>query len=163
MNLVEYPNTERDEEWPAGPWDDEPGKRVWIDDDTGLDCLMVRNRYGVWCGYVGVPPEHPYHGRDYDDMNVDVHGGLTFAAGCQEGLPPEIGICHTPVAGRPDNVWWLGFDTGHFMDYQPRMAALEKEIPEFPDIMRDCTYRDVAYVETEVANLARQLALRDVP
>lgn len=35
-------------------------------------------------GYVAVPPEHPYHGKDYDKPLVDVHGGLTFDASAKE-------------------------------------------------------------------------------
>src|SRR4051812_43956542 len=88
-------------EFPAGPWIDEPDKAQWIDDATGLDCLIVRNRTGALCGYVGVPPEHPWHGvsysgctescgeRSYCDHSPDgrtrVHGGLTYADACQEG------------------------------------------------------------------------------
>jgi len=41
---------------------------------------------GAWCGYVGVPKGHPYHGNsyDHDGVNVDVHGGLSFANGCAD-------------------------------------------------------------------------------
>ena len=30
-------------------------------------------------GYVAVPPEHPLHGKHYDEANnvIDIHGGLT--------------------------------------------------------------------------------------
>ena len=74
-------------EWPHGPWTDEPDKVQWIDEATGLDCLIVRNGSGALCGYVGVAPEHPLHGVDYDDdacPRFDVHGGLTFADSCTE-------------------------------------------------------------------------------
>ena len=36
------------------------------------------------CGYVGVGPGHPSHGVHYDNVDVSVHGGLTFADGCHE-------------------------------------------------------------------------------
>lgn len=61
------------------PWDNEPDKVQWIDPATDLDCLAVRNPIGAWCGYVGVPNDHPYYGQPYDDIPVSVHGGLTFA------------------------------------------------------------------------------------
>lgn len=53
--------------WDAGPWDGEPDKAQWTDEATGLPCLIVRNRMGALCGYVGVPAAHPWHGKDYSD------------------------------------------------------------------------------------------------
>ena len=88
-------------EWPRGSWTDEPDKLQWIDEGTGLDCLIVRNGSGALCGYVGVGPGHPLHGVGYSQCMrtppcddswcghspgslVDVHGGLTFADSCTE-------------------------------------------------------------------------------
>jgi hypothetical protein len=30
--------------WGEGPWQHEPDKMQWTDDDTGLPCLIVRNQ-----------------------------------------------------------------------------------------------------------------------
>lgn len=130
----------------AGPWHDEPDKAHWVDEATGLDCLIVRNHLGALCGYVGVPPAHPWHGKDYDDVYVDVHGGLTYADRCQED--EEHGICHLPEPGRPDDVWWLGFDCAHSGDLVPGVGRVSPYE----------TYRDLNYVRDEVAGLARQAA-----
>jgi hypothetical protein len=118
---------------------------------------MNRNRMGVWCGYAAVPPGHPYHGKRYDEVDVEVHGGLTYAAACAGE------ICHKPAAGEPHDVWWFGFDCGHAWDLAPgyskvvdevrNMAGLEPR-PRFPDEV----YRDAAYVRSEVEQLAEQLA-----
>lgn len=101
--------------WGKGPWDDEPDKAHWVDEATGLDCLAVRNLGGgFWCGYVGVPQGHPAYGKSYDDLgDVAVHGGLTYAAPCRGN------VCHVPEPGRPDTVWWLGFDCAHSGDFSP--------------------------------------------
>lgn len=145
----------------SGPWSNEPDKVSWIDDDTDLDCLAVRNRMGTWCGYVGVPPGHRLHGVDFDDATmadgsyIEVHGGLTFSDGCDKTENPAEGICHVPAPGRPDDVWWLGFDCNHAWDLAP--CALWRPLPTQ-------VYRDLAYVEREVARLAAQLAeVRSVP
>ena len=53
------------ENWVDGPWRDEPDKVIWTDPETGLDCMILRNRTGVLCGYVGVPSTHPWYGVDY--------------------------------------------------------------------------------------------------
>jgi hypothetical protein len=78
-------------EWVRGPWDDEPDKLQWQDEETSLPCLIVRGPAGALCGYVGVPKEHPLHGKDYDGAydviytgEEGVHGGLTFAGPCAD-------------------------------------------------------------------------------
>lgn len=53
------------ENWVDGPWRDEPDKVIWTDPETGLDCMILRNRMGTLCGYVGIPKEHPWYGIDY--------------------------------------------------------------------------------------------------
>jgi hypothetical protein len=162
---------------PRGPWDDEPDKAQWIDEATGLDCLIVRNPIGALCGYVGVPENHPWHGKDYSDClrpdcdsddswshydhspgaGVDVHGGLTFAAACHPSEEGEShGICHVPEPGRPDNVWWFGFDCAHAYDLAPGMVMSDRAMgwaSSGEDI-----YRTFAYVQRECADLAQQLA-----
>lgn len=149
-------------QWGPGPWDDEPDKAQWIDETTGLDCLIVRNHHGTLCGYVGVPPEHPDHGKDYDEVDVDVHGGLTFAGMCDEEAPEGHGICHIPEPGRPPDVYWLGFDCGHFMDLSPGMIEFQRQVSERSGLPHDFgeVYRDIAYVRSECEQLAQQLAGR---
>lgn len=146
-------------EWGAGPWDGEPDKVQWKDDATGLDCLAVRHpRSGHWCGYVGVPPGHKLHGKGYDDVNVGVHGGLTFAEECQEADAPCRGICHVATPGEPDKLWWLGFDCAHRDDASPQdyFYARTRGYP-FTLHARQ-VYRDLGYVKSECATLAAQIA-----
>lgn len=148
----------------AGPWSTEPDKAQWVDEATGLDCLIVRNHGGALCGYVGLPPGHPLHGLDYDEAHeradIDVHGGLTFADRCQKGDEDGWHICHVPEPGRPAEVWWLGFDCAHFGDISPRHeqdyrdAGIDKTAWGHSE-----TYKDFGYVQAEVTRLAAQLAI----
>ena len=42
-------------------------------------CRISRNlHFQTWNGYVGLPDEHPCSGKGYDDIDVNVHGGLTY-------------------------------------------------------------------------------------
>jgi hypothetical protein len=72
--------------WPRGPWDNEEDSYEWRDEDTGLPCLIIRNSLGALCGYVGVPPWHPFHGCKDDGSSdvgsMDVHGGVTYTNKC---------------------------------------------------------------------------------
>lgn len=147
-----------------GPWDDEPDKAQWIDPDTELDCLTVRNGHsGSWCGYVGVLPGHKWHGVEYDKLGEypDVHGGLTYSNFCMEGAEEGPGVCHVPAPGRPANVWWLGFDCAHAFDLMPtmeaRMAELWKTVEDIHPDPYPKAYRTFEYVRGECADLARQI------
>lgn len=144
-----------------GPWTDEPDKAQWVDEATGLDCLAVRNWLsGAWCGYVGVPPSHPWHGQRPDNIHADVHGNVNFGGPCTEGGEEGPYICHVPDPGRPHDVWWLGFDCSHGWDFAPNLVhyldVLDPGIEErFFDMT---TYRTFAYIQAEVTRLAAQAA-----
>jgi hypothetical protein len=146
--------------WGPGPWQSEPDKMQWEDPTTGLPCLIHRNGMGSLCGYVGVPRGHPYYGSSYDDVPVDVHGGLTYAAKCDPGASEEHGICHVVRPGEPDDVWWFGFDCAHAGDLSPEMEANLKslQMPSISKAWGSDRYRDVPYVIGEVTMLAHQLA-----
>jgi len=183
METIEYatnPKIEKDN-WPAGEWDNEPDKIQWEDEATGYPCLVVRNRMGALCGYVGVPNGHRFHGVGYDDVSIGkvdgeyndedyppAHGGLTFSNKCADGIPENEGICHVPGPGEPDDPWWLGFDCAHGGDLVPSMinfheqylvtlSAEELAKREEWAVLRQDTYRNVAYVKARCAELAAWL------
>lgn len=151
--------------WPKGPWDAEPDRAEWKS-DVGYPCLAIRGAMGCWCGYVGVPPTHPAYGKSYDVVNVEVHGGLTYANKCR-GY-----ICQVSALGDPDDVFWfLGFDCAHAFDESPGMVAFRNEyMPESMRLRAEApgdfcdVYRTLDYVKAECASLAAQLwAMRDGP
>lgn len=159
MQTIEY-HTKDKSDWGDGPWQNEPDKRQWRDEATGLPCLIVRN-WGAWCGYVGVSRGHPLYGASYDDdraEDIDVHGGLTFAGPCRPGNETHA-ICHKVEPGEDDDVWWLGFDCNQCGDFDPDMAR-GRGRGLFRTPCEDETYRDIAYVTKEVQKLAAQLVER---
>lgn len=86
------------------------------------------------CGYISIPPGHPWHGKGYDDIRADVHGGLTYASPAEESVAKDSAQCG----------WWVvGFDCAHSGDLVPLYGI-------------DGTYRDIAYVRAECESLARQ-------
>ena len=151
--------------WGPGPWQDEPDKVQFVDRRTGLDCLVVRHgEYGHYCGYVGVPADHPLYKVEPSRIGVGVHGGVTGATLCQEG-PEATTVCHIPRPGRPDDVWWIGFDCAHAWDHKPGEISLFRSLhvgDDLLDLMERTAghkrYRDLKYVMGEVADLAQQIA-----
>lgn len=146
-------HTYNKELWGRGPWDNEPDRLEWV--HAGFACLAVRSSLGTWCGYVGVGEGHPAFGSKYDEVDVSVHGGLTYAAECQ-GV-----VCHVPQPGMPDKVWWFGFDCGHAGDTIPSMCGPQYRHavgPGMDDVFGlRAAYRDAQYIQEETNRLAQQL------
>jgi len=122
---------------PATPFKVE---REW--EHAGLKCAVVQAREASHrCAYVRVPPTHPLHGKGYDDDGVDlnVHGGLTFA---QE----------EPCTEADGKGWWFGFDFCHCFDeiYDPNpdLATLTPEGKEFIETMNKI--REIVGLEMRV-------------
>jgi hypothetical protein len=118
------------------PWESEPDSSCWVDPETRSQCMARRGPSGHWCGYVGLPRDHPAFGVDDGDVDVDVHGGLTFSG---------------TVDVDPEGLWWLGFDCAHLGDLVPGLDRIGA-------VVGDSVYRDLDYVRGECARLAAQLA-----
>lgn len=71
---------------------------------AGHEWVVTHNGRGYRCGYVKVLPGHPWHGQDYNSIDCDVHGGLTF------------GEKDEPCGKGEDDGYWIGFDCGHYGD-----------------------------------------------
>jgi hypothetical protein len=138
--------------WGEGPWQEEVDKIQWPDPETGYPCLAVRNKLGNWCGYVGIGQDHPAYGKDYEEVDVRVHGGLTYSAHCDEYR--EHGICHIPDPGEPDDTYWLGFDCAHSDDLSPGLHEYYQ--------WDWGKYRTLAYVREQCQYLAWQLKAMEV-
>ncbi len=156
--------------WARGPWDDEPDRVDFIAE--GFACLALRHPdHGHFCGYVGVPREHPLYGRLHADIAGLELGGweINYAAPCDEGGL----VCHTPPPGMPADVWWIGGDFGHWNDRCPGRDARLREAIEgaearglYPvsralketSFEREMVqYRDLVYVRAQIVLLAREL------
>jgi|SRR5579864_3325511 len=133
-------------------------EREWS--HAGLQCAVVQARQcSNRCGYVRVPPTHPAHGKDYDAVDIDVHGGLTFSS-----LEP----CSTNEDGQG---FWFGFDCAHFGDatIDPQITLENAPTPELRKLLEinlkypirgeeDDHFWTQLEVERETERLAEQLA-----
>jgi len=94
---------------------------------------------GFLRGYLRLPPSNRFHGKGYDEIDVDVHGGLTFF---HHSLNIDMNRWDENTGG-----WWIGFDCGHFMD----------TIPNYKKFDRDSTYKNIWYVVRELERLYKQV------
>ena len=108
----------------------------------GFKCVIKRHPdIGHLCGYVGLPMNHKYYKKHYDDIGIDVHGGLTFSDFLLE-----------------DGLWYIGFDCIHSGDMGPLSYVKYPEMynDERISIIKE-EYRDLEYVENEIKGMVDQL------
>lgn len=85
-------------------------------------------------GYVAVPRGHPFFGKNYDDVPVQVHGGLTFGYSGEDIMvidSPETEVLEGSLSDLDENWWVFGFDTCHCSDslYNwPREAVIDETL-----------------------------------
>jgi len=79
--------------------------KTFVKENTWLPGMS----HGWGNGYVVIPKGHPYHGKHYDEIPVEVHGGLTFAEPAKELDWKELGE-------KDKEGWVVGFDTAHYGD-----------------------------------------------
>lgn len=123
---------------------------------AGHQYQIVGNEMGYRCGYVRVGPDHPWHGKHYDDVSAEVHGGLTFSA------------ADTPCdKGGADNGYWLGFDCAHAWDLpDPALPGYEQWPSEVRAMHSQDTQSSVKtqeYVRAECHRLCEQASEAMLP
>ena len=152
-------------DWPDGPWKLEPDKMLWVDDETGYECLIKRIRnISHLCAYVGITKEHPLFGtsllqfrRDEKlEKFFDVHGKITMSYPGKvfsDEPGPDDKIGRSVIEGRvhPTDIWWIGIDFVQNDDIIPIIA----DDPN--DNNGERIYRDIGYVSKEITKLAQLL------
>jgi hypothetical protein len=73
----------------------------------GYTCRVLGGPFKNYNGYVGVPKGHPAFNVQYENLGIDVHGGLTFS---------QMGTKNSLRFPNPE-IWWIGFDTAHIGDW----------------------------------------------
>ncbi len=69
-----------------------------------FQCMAVKSNMGHWCAYIIIPEGHRFHGQNYEDIDIDCHGGLTY-----EGTLDQY-------ESKLNGQWAIGWDYAHAMD-----------------------------------------------
>ena len=109
-----------------GEWLDEPDEikfkyksyECWVRRFFEKEPYTEKLHYsgGYLCGYVAIPSDHPSYQKRYEDIDIAVHGGLTF------------GMC--------SERHWIGFDCAHAGDLLPSMEQLMKTLPSMIELKK---------------------------
>lgn len=131
----------------------------------GYPCVVVFQKMGHRCGYVGLPKEHKYYGLE-DFMSeplcdIECHFGLTYS--------------RNYLVGQDDkDTWWIGFDCNHCDDLPDYETALkyftdeeqQRYIKGLRDLDLGCrpiwddyppTNKDLGYVMEDCVHIVDQI------
>lgn len=146
--------------WGEGPWLTEPLYEPQNFEYKGYTIWLNRGPSGAWNGYIGVPLDSHYaQDENYDEL--DVHGGVTWNG-------PDL-----PFSNDDKNTqsFWIGFDCGHWNDYQPIYEQFFKKecrhpspfhikIEEFKSLypkLYDKTYKTMDFAREQCEKMVDQI------
>lgn len=155
-----YTSEEKLKWWGYGEWVEEPDEVLF--EHEGIKCKIIRiclcdgpgtlpdGTYlmfgGYLCGYIFVPKDNPNFGILYEDIEMDVHCGLSYSR-------------------MQDDGYWIGFDCAHSGDLVPSNVVLKKLfhvdylIPEgFENHhLFNPTYKNMNFCIQECKSMAEQI------
>jgi len=81
----------------------DPLRKVYYDFYAGEYRVSVMRGPLSVCVYIGLPPDHPFYGKDADELgSINVHGGVSITQTGEDLLPGGL--------------WWIGWDYAHEND-----------------------------------------------
>ena len=101
-----------------------------------ISCSIHRNDVFALCGYITLTKDNSLYGVEYDDINIQAHGGINYCR--YDG----------------NENWVIGFDCAHHGDLTPYFLLNEDSIFGLRGI-----YRDMQYVKSECESMAEQASV----
>lgn len=114
--------------------------KAFIKKNTWLPPQMA----GWGNGYVVIPQDHPLYCVDYDNINVHVHGGLTYAALVTREM---LNTGWAQLDEGDLDCWMIGFDTAHYNDNATTWPK-ERVQEELDDLVRQVESIQIEEVHT---------------
>lgn len=85
------------------------------------------DQFGWGNGYVVIPEGHPFHGKDYHQIPVEVHGGLSFSKSVDD-------LDWNELRDEDKGGWVVGFNTAYRGDcFEWSKDAVLKETQRLKD------------------------------
>lgn len=148
-----FSKAQKERWWGSGEWVEEPDFANFT--YKGIRCIVRRSAIkepyaeeehisgGYLCGYIELPEGSPYADKNYDDIPIDCHVGLTF---------------------KEYNV--IGYDCAHSGDYNPSIEHFKKKMPpsvfSIPEELKKYSifnpvYRNMEYCIQQCKSMVDQL------
>ena len=128
-----------------------------VEEYKGYKYVVIGTSMGHRCGYVGISTDNELYGVDYCNLQLNVHGSLTYSENSESNYPIKT----------EEKLWWIGFDCAHYMDGKDFDLIKElNDINTYNQLVRigilssaDNVVRSFAYVEKECMNLIDQIVI----
>lgn len=124
--------------------------KEWFED--GIDIVILVCKGSHFTAYFGIPKNHPLAGFNYDDIPLDVHGGLTYGSSDSKVLPKDY--------------FFYGWDYAHLGDRTfydiPERIFLEEKSGEHDWTIDEVEkeVRGALYDFKKIVKLAERIALK---
>lgn len=117
-------------------WENEPDELDF--EENNMICAIRRvSKMRHLCGYIAIDKNHALTKSNYNDIPVEVHGGLTYG---------QIG----DGIYLSNKYFWFGFDCAHAGDFCPSDYNIINQTSS------EDTYKNIQYVKNELLNLSCQ-------
>lgn len=130
-------------------------EKQWVTEEGYLAAVVLSDK-GHRCGYVGITNSHKFFNKDYFDLDINVHGGLTYSKIASTYPSPDFkGLCV------------FGFDAGHAwdrLDFEAlQLYKLTQEQKDHIEFLKKCqisnsSLKTLDYMIDECNNLSKQLS-----
>lgn len=125
-----------------GAWTNEPDKIIGIDEFSKLPYMVIRaNYFGFLYGYVGVDSTHPFYGKKVSEIEcyVTAHDlTTTLSASYSTLLLPKEEFLEKIELDDENELWWIGFDCGHFGETCPFENPNHGKYSDVEDVEEEC-------------------------
>lgn len=89
---------------------------------------LIGNKYTQHrCAYVIIPKENPLYEKDFNELSLDVHGGVNYSEYGEDFKRKTEG----ELEALKDDDWILGIDFGHGGDEGWTLEQVEEELKHF--------------------------------
>lgn len=105
--------------------------RSIIQKNSHIQGLFIEVGWGN--GYVVLDKGHPFSGMDYNNIPVDVHGGLTYG----KTITEKTVSYYDQLTNKDIGLFMIGFDTCHYGD-NPTKWTRSKVKEEADNLLMQC-------------------------
>ena len=104
--------------------------------------------------YVEIPKGHELYEKDYGEININVHGGLTYSDHFLWGDNGLLGV--------EKNSWFIGWDYAHYNDYDGYFGERENDLQNLMGDLKKWSTDEIIYDCIDVINQIIELESRTI-
>jgi hypothetical protein len=169
-DIHQYTSDDKLKWWGYGEWVEEPD--IIIFNYKGFDCKVIRVAAkeifseelsvfgGHFCGYIKIPPEHPFYHKSFDDVDLDIYGGLTINAISQDDehwIAFDCCNCNDVVPSEKIKKFIIEIYSEFYKSHKMILADISDKLKNSPCLFP--TYKNLKFCIEECKHVIEQLLI----